>query len=1064
MDGRNIKYLASFFPYMNVFLFTLFQTLPLVVAASSFLNKSQKIDTMEVIYYHPASNAEHVWGTFLGFSGIFGLTAVISTVLGVLTRVNAGYFFFSLLLDYFYLFTLLVPTIVFLTGLSFWVNSWIKNQILCQLLLLSYVGLTLYTVDYGKGILDFWGMTLPATFSDFTGHPNLGHYLLQRGSWLCLGLGLIQVTVLRFERLPNTPIKGREKGLATVLLALGIISLFSFWTINHANDVSRQKYIATYDKYESHPKGSLVSQSIHYTQRGDKMSVNSELMIRNSSDTEIQELLLYLNPSLQVTSLSSENGELPFERENQVVRVKYTLTQGDSLRIYITYKGQIDENICYLDIPLEELEETSKKAYGTCRYGKRYAFLEREYTLLIPEALWYPVTVPPVNSQTRFKVSKNLSHYTLQVELPKGQTVISQGRRSRVGQDIVFKNDIPLTGISLCMGNYITKRIEMDSTVYELNILREHKKLLHALWNDKKVPAADMIFWVREKAERVMGKRYPYTRFILTETPISFTSYSRNERGGSGLVQPELLFFAENGLGIGGTLLSARDMKYFFNSFFFKKEKSVTSFSWNKLLGIDYLRNLRHPYLPSGRERIVPNNYYIGPLFYNQSVVINSSTYAYIDPLINVILQDNNLSQEDRWQKFNSKLEEEAIYYTRTHNLKEAFEDKSLRFEVLNVLMTLKGRELVGLFDTKGVVIDSVISFIARFQDRYQFQEVDFDVLEREFAERFGVSWSDVLRSWIEKKGVPQYLVKGEKSYLVKTPYGEKWRRKFAIFNDSEVDGIVFVKTFVLTVGKEFLPVEEAVSNLKNTTEYKAYEIKANSGIEVVAHEKYNLNLKINLLLNIARNLPREEFLIGYHIYHEDTIQYTRAIGKDYFISDSNEIIVDNEDANFKIIQSGPRIRLGDYFHEKSLKPWEKYVNLSNEMIFVTDKWKWLANSGYGKIVKSHLIKQAGTGKKCLEWNTRLDKKGKYEIFVTINGSYIPRLSEPQNQYYFLINGNKEHELQLLDVLKNEGQWRSLGVFDLQAGTCKLILTDKGIEGQTIDGDAVKWIYLGEND
>ena len=133
-------------------------------------------------------------------------------------------------------------------------------------------------------------------------------------------------------------------------------------------------------------------------------------------------------------------------------------------------------------------------------------------------------------------------------------------------------------------------------------------------------------------------------------------------------------------------------------------------------------------------------------------------------------------------------------------------------------------------------------------------------------------------------------------------------------------------------------------------------------------------------------------------------------------------------------------------------------------MIFVTDKWKWLANSGYGKIVKSHLIKQAGTGKKCLEWNTRLDKKGKYEIFVTINGSYIPRLSEPQNQYYFLINGNKEHELQLLDVLKNAGQWRSLGVFDLQAGTCKLILTDKGIKGQTIDGDAVKWIYLGEND
>ncbi|WP_099292862.1 hypothetical protein [Butyricimonas sp. Marseille-P3923] len=1060
MDTYNARYLDSFYPYMNAFLFTLFQTLPLVVVASVFLNRKQRIDTIETTYYHSESNAEYVWSSFLGFLSFFGLAAVISLLLGVLVRTSSSHFFFSLLLNCFYLLTLVVPSAVFMIGFSFFISSWVKNQLLCKSILLGYVCLTFYVGDVYKGIFDFWGVTLPGAFSDFVGHPDPGRYLLQRAGWLCLGLAFVQLAVFRFERIPNNPKRFRARNIACVFFILGVIFMLSFLRANYIDHVSRQKYIETYGRYAASLKGTLVSQIIRYAQQGGKMSVNSEFLVRNQSDSDIPELLLYLNPGLHVTSLTSGNEVLSFERENQVVRVKHSLLQGDSLRVYMTYEGQIDENVCYPDISFHEITETGKKAHLACRYGKRYAFLEKDFTLLIPEVLWYPVTVPSVNPHSRFEVSKNFSRYTLRVENPGEKTVISQGERSGVGKDIIFKNEIPLPGISLCMGNYMTKRVEIDSTVYELNILQSHKSLLYSLWNRKKVSPFDMISWVRNKAELTMGKSYPYLRFMLVETPISFTSYFRNERGGSGFVQPELLFFPENGIGRNGSLESMFDMKGFFNSLFFKEEDYVALFSWNQLFGLDRLRGgLRE--LPM---EDVSNNYYIGSLFYNQLGSIISSDYACMDAVINLILQDNSPTRKDGWKKFNSKVEEEAIYYLKEHSLKDAFEDESLRFEALNVLMALKGRELIGLLDARGAVVDSVVAFLVGFQDKYKFKEVDFNVLEHEFKERFGVSWNSLLKPWYEKKGVPRYYIRSWESLRVETSDGDKWRRKFAIFNDSDVDGVVYVKTLRSVIGNAafFGPVDDR-SGAKDKITYKSYEVKANSGIEVVAHEEDNINLKILLLVNIASNLPREVSLGVYNVYCADTLQYVYAIGKDYFMPDSNEIIVDNEDAGFKIVQSASRVRLGDYLHEKSLKPWEKYANFEGFFgINVTDKWKsFFTYNGYGDVVKSYLFKRAGGGKSCLEWSVRLHKEGKYEIFVYITPDVIRDLSEPQNQYYTLVNEENEYSLQLINMRRNGG-WYSLGVFHLESGISKVILSDKGIKEQTIVGDAVKWVFKGE--
>lgn len=85
-----------------------------------------------------------------------------------------------------------------------------------------------------------------------------------------------------------------------------------------------------------------------------------------------------------------------FHRENQVIVVQKELQPGENITLRIEYDGKIDERICYLDISDKEYDHAywlDKK----WRFGKRSAFVENGYTLLLPECLWYPVAVPPVN-------------------------------------------------------------------------------------------------------------------------------------------------------------------------------------------------------------------------------------------------------------------------------------------------------------------------------------------------------------------------------------------------------------------------------------------------------------------------------------------------------------------------------------------------------------------------------------------------------------------------------------------------------------------------------------------
>ncbi len=110
--------LSSFIPYMNAYLFTLFQVIPVLFLTNALLSRGRKIDSMDAIFYRPESNAEYVWGMSLAFIFIFFITGCISQVFAALIHLFASEAPFDFSIYLFYLFTLILPAIIFPLGFS----------------------------------------------------------------------------------------------------------------------------------------------------------------------------------------------------------------------------------------------------------------------------------------------------------------------------------------------------------------------------------------------------------------------------------------------------------------------------------------------------------------------------------------------------------------------------------------------------------------------------------------------------------------------------------------------------------------------------------------------------------------------------------------------------------------------------------------------------------------------------------------------------------------------------------------------------------------------------------
>ncbi|WP_286137668.1 hypothetical protein [Gabonibacter massiliensis] len=1030
---RNIAF-ASSLPARGVYFLNLFQSLVVVLLTCDMQRKRKKAESREILSVKPLSNSQFFWAELAGMALPFLIADVVFMAFCLFIHlmipdspVNPWVYLSFLLKD-------VLPTFVFVTGLALLANRILRHPFLSWLVLTVFLCVSYaYLTKPLHGILDFRGSLLPESFSSIVGFMHSDVCLLQRGMFLLLGLGLLCVTVPFTRRLSDMP--GRKvfyhaAGCLLLMSAVGAgyVYIDKFQTRRE----NREAYRETFSRYEAYPKMRIATHDITYKPKGETFSATSRMTVVNRKAERMEQLILFLNPGLEIGRLKSGEQEVPFRRDRQVVVVERSLAPGDSVVLEIEYGGCIDEDIYQVDIDEEDYFAPERPLIKVERYGKRSAFVSGDYTLLIPEVLWYPAAVAPVALQPSRET--NFTDYTLRVKNPGRQVVLSQGIPEEVEDEVRFRNLQSLTGLSLCMGDYVKRSVTADSITVEFYTYPGNDFYLKPFdgWMDEiaKYPNAkeyrkELVNKCRNRIEGSMPNPYPFRFLKLVEAPSSFLyQYSFHNN-----IQPEMAFFGERML-----------------------EESYKPGAPS----VDRLRDMnKQEYLLLNDFPFFLDDIHAERLFSDFHWSVASDRYAGIDLLFGKMANPTL----DKFNLFPSMLD--SITKGGLGGLIRRGYSRGY-----DKLISMKVSQLLAYLTTI-TTWNSLCAYTREFYERARFREVDFDLFMEGFRERFGRDIRPFVDDWYTTREVPRLVIKG----LTYRQTGEVQAVDFKVGNTGEVDGVVSViEAFSDDYGKWIIG------------DWRSFPVKPGEYKRIVAHEVNGYSFFLST--NFSRRVPERIGFYGTSLWKgEIPAERVVPLDKNQFYP-PGEIIVDNEDKGFHLIDSsGNRLkRLAEQLAEDNMKDYNYGINAK--------KHTWgkpcIEVEFYGEEVHSAFTKVAGNGSFRAEWIANLPEAGRYEIFVYLpdvrdgDALYTYESKYPGMKNYYTVDTPGGSEKVVREVAKGDADWVSLGTFVLPAGESRVVLDDRGsppidddeeytrevvsISGekytQLVVADAVKWVKV----
>ncbi|MDR0544316.1 MAG: hypothetical protein LBG30_03090 [Odoribacteraceae bacterium] len=1059
--GENVMLqLSSFIPYTSAYITCLFLFFPVILLAG-WLARGRRVDSNDALDYRPASNEERAWGMAAGVGRVLATRAAWVMAVGALVHATLGRAApFDGWVYLFYFATLIAPWLAFAIGASFAVTALARHRGLALLLLLGGAWAVFFVAgDAAGGAFDPTGLALPNAFSEITGHPDTGRYLLQRGGWLLVGLGLVQVAAAGYRRLPNNPVTRARLLPAMALLAAGMAMVGARYASWQGDRVARRGLAANYEAYRQAPKMTLVEQSLDFRQEGGRMALSSRMVLENRTGATVEEVILYLNPGLRVTSLRDERGEVGRERDRQVVRAMTRVGDGERRVLELECEGRIDERVCLLDLPERLYRESSGGSAFNCGFGRRHAILSDNYTWLTPECLWYPVAKAPADPVSPYGMSRDFSRYTLRVARGDGRTVISQGAREEEADGIAFRPEQPLRGISLCIGDYERRSMTVDSTLLELYLFKGHGKLLEGL-EDVEDALPGVFEQAKDEAEYAAGKRYPFRRFALVERPLPLADDYREWHGGSEFVQPEMVFFPERGARVlpdpGRSIgLANMDRRARAEQVISRAIATLLNNKSEKFIGSVDLFSSIASFSPLERAGQSPgiNPHEASSLFYDQVNTMYSPDFPPAGAAFHLLLGQRRPALEFVFAKSvqRAQLPVRVNDYLDGHSLRDAVEDRTLDPLALGAILGQKAKEMSQLFTGRGVSSDTVLAFVQHYLETHPFQEIPFERFNRDFSARFGADWMEALPAWYTRDSLPRFLVKppaiwsdDEKAWLT-----------FAVFNDSSAEGIVTlgrttqVKSVTVTASGS-VRVSEGLENV--TTDYV---IPPRTG-KKVTFEMDRPPAVVIMDMNLAGNDPAT-FTRSVRVEFADRSPGEQPVDRDYFFT-PGEIIVDNRDPGFSIARPS-----SDGSLRKRIRSWlrpdgERF----GERFPSAERWSIIRNEfAHGLFIRDRVEKLAGNGKHAVRWSARLEEEGLYEVSAYVSKQVLVIYAadgasqKDVFQHYTITTAGGVEEVSV-NVSRNEG-WCALGRFRLAPGEHSVTLDDRGETQQSIAGDAIKW-------
>lgn len=1058
--------LTSMIPFYSIYLYNIAQSVIVIFLAGSFLKRDKKLDTAEVIYVRPMSNADYIVGKVWGILRVFVSLNIITFAISIFLNLAISQSPFSIFPYVFYLLTISIPSLLFILGLSFTMMCLLKNQAVTFIVMLGIVGTVFfYLSDTFYGLFDFFGVNIPAIFSDITGHANLSLFLLQRTIYLLAGVGLICFTISLVKRLPHRPWKTIIINiLGTVLIIAGCVAGL-LYTLHFRHIIQvRNEYIQSFNKVVDTEKVSVLSNNITIEQRGRQLEGTSKMKIKNQNSSAIDHIILYLNPSLQIISAESNGSTLNFSRDNQVISISRELQPEEEIILNLKYRGGIDENICYTDIDEKDFLENPASSNLNFRYGKRYAYLDDKYTLLTPECLWYPVSIPPVNPAVPYDLKKNFTDFTLTILQSGNRTILSQGKMTQEGNKTVFTNRQPLPGISLTIGDYDKKEISVDSTNYAIYYFKGHD-FFSRYFNEVSDTLPAVIQDIRNDLEIKKNRSYPFEKFVLAETPVQFSGYIRNWKGYTESVMPEIIFVPERGVGTSSDFraLTNRTRDWRRGPEEFVDEKELQTEMLKSYIQTAFVEESAP--LEGGRWNNSPdvNKLNLGPLFFGHTSFIHSKVYPVVDVAINTMLNSATPSGRMMWAGGMAISDpQRANLYLQQHSFREATRDTAMKPQIFYELLKLKSAYLKN-YITSQISVEEFNSFMKNFLNDHSFSVARLEDFISQFQEKFNIDLGPFIDQWYNINHSPTLTIRDVDANKIVIDDYTKYQIRFKVNNPSDVNGIITVKT--IDGGRRGGGPRGFGGGANEQDNTKVYIIPPHSAQEIkLINDERPGRMTVNT--TISNNLPNDFSFNFSKIDNEisDTTSGIFAISNQVFMPSPDEIIVDNEDSGFRILEANTKHKLKDMFRKEED---EKYKNFF-PWRFPTKWTATVSGNCYGTAVNSAYYKKKGTGANKAEWTTNIPKSNYYEVYIW-NPSFDNMMMtmgrrgggherEERSQTY-TIRYDVEAEDIKIDLAQEETGWVSIGNFFLPEGDVTITLSDK-VTGEYVVADAVRFVKI----
>ena len=1058
--------MSSYMPFVNAYLFNIVQTLFVVFVVIDLPRREDRWGVVECIHCRPVDNGDYFIGKTIGGMMVFLCLGGLSAILCLFINLVASESPCNPLLYLFYFFTYTLPTLVFCMGFYVFLAFMVRNRglVIFTGVALWYASLTVLP-GFCHGALDFSGSALPNLFSGVTGHPGLGGYLLHRLSFLAGGVGFMFLGVLLMKRLPDrlggSKVLGR---VGVVLLCFGVLAggvrLSEFWR----TDAVREAYRRSYDRYRDAATCRVSNHAITVRQDGEFLTMESEMVLCNAGKDAQSRPVVFLNPGLRVTRVEENGKELPFLRDNQVLSVERQLGAGDSVKWRLEYHGMIDGRYAYLYVP-DALYYDTRREHSLFCFGSRYAAVSDRFLWLLPECGWYPEAVVREPRSERL-VKTDYTSFRLNVIAPRQRVVLSQGERSLVRDTLKFHTPRPLERISLCGGDYRCRTVQLSGFKVELYNFREEDvvpKFFSRL--GKRAVAQELERYLKgsrgsEYAANSVLQRLnrfdwcysPESRLILTEIPLSATSFRHQAENRSGLVQPGMLFLPERGTKEIRLPAPAAHKRYFLKrgaESSYNSEKKLEEVMFSSIISSLGQARRWNPFINGHvfrapariQEESLLSDY--EDLLVKPAIYIHSERFPVFDQIYHTWIQEFRSA----YREVNRSMDEREILvwnYIQTHSLEMAVRDKNMNDWLWRQILSIKAEELFHLMvrNASGERVEKVI-------DNFWRKHTGVVPLERflsEIRDSLGINLSESLEQWyFSVRPNVIYQVKDEKVLIYSDDVVEKCIGEFKIRNLGDVAGNVTVMCNKSGYGVDYFNV------LLNPGECKLVRLPMTWGRAMY------------ISMGMSRNLPRYIEISaaqsnGWGLYKygmtKDSCRGVFSIGIDDFEENDGEIIVDNESPDF-FVTDLPKKWLKRLFANP-----EKPVSRS---MFWRDKNpdEWLraiGNSYYGDTLRSVYFKPGGDGRCKAAWKTRLEEAGKYEIFALAHYTY--RNERTPIPYYYTVECGGEEEEIVLTIDGRQRGWVSLGKFNLPAGETEVTLSDRGEPENFIIADAVKWVKV----